>query len=369
MMMKYPVLEINTQIIRRNAEVLLNFCRDRGIEPYAVIKGFNAMDCIAKQFVEAGYKTLASSRLPHLVAAKKAGWPVKTLALRVPMLSETDEVVRWCDASLNSETQVLRALDEAAAKVNKIHGVILMRDLGDLREGIFDKDEFIAVALMVERELKHLHLLGVGANLTCYGSIVPTCKNLSILANDAEVIEKLIGRKLAVISGGNTSSLPLLARGEMPKKINNLRIGEALVVPCDLTGHWCCPVDGLSNDGLVLRAEVIESGNKPTYPIGEIGTNCFGSRSVYEDSGVRKRALLAVGAFDIGDAAKLIPVDKDVKVLGASSDHLIIDTQDSEKDYRTGDTVAFTLHYQAMLFATANPLVSKRIVRGKEAEC
>ena len=121
MMMKYPVLEINTQIIRRNAEVLLNFCRDRGIEPYAVIKGFNAMDCIAKQFVEAGYKTLASSRLPHLVAAKKAGWPVKTLALRVPMLSETDEVVRWCDASLNSETQVLRALDEAAAKVNKIH--------------------------------------------------------------------------------------------------------------------------------------------------------------------------------------------------------------------------------------------------------
>lgn len=362
LMDRYPLLEIDGKIIRRNAEILLGECRRNGVEPFAVLKGFNALPGIRDVLVKAGYKTLASSRLPHLAAVKEAGLAVETLGLRLPMLSEVHEVVRVCDISLNSEPETLRALDRAAGAAGRFHKIILMRDLGDLREGIFEGDRFIETALYVERELKNLCLYGVGVNLTCYGSVIPTEKNLSELAANAADIEKLIGRKLAVVSGGNTTSLPLLLRGAMPEGINNLRIGEAIVVPCDLAGQWRCPVEGLSNRGLVLKAEIIEIGRKPTHPIGELGTNCFGSHSHYEDRGVRRRALLALGAFDIGDPEKLIPDDPGIKILGASSDHMIIDIEESENDYRLGDVVSFTLHYQAMLFATENPLIKKRYV-------
>ena len=359
----YPSLEIQKTIIRRNAEIILSFCRSAGIEPFGIIKGFNAETAVTEAFVEAGYRTLGSSRLPHLKFVKEMGWEVQTLALRIPMLSEAEEVIEYADISLNSERETLAALDCEAARRGKIHKVILMRDLGDLREGIFDRDKLTETAEYVEHSLHSLHLYGIGANLTCYGSIIPTERNLSELADTAEDVEKRIGRKLEIISGGNTTSLPLIYEGKMPKAINNLRIGEANVLPCDLMDHWKTPIAGLSNDGFVLKAEIIEIGEKPTYPIGEIGTNCFGSYSTYQDRGVRKRAILALGAFDIGDPDKLIPVDTGITVLGASSDHLIIDIQDSVNSYRLGDIVSFTLHYQAMLFATASSLINKYVIQ------
>lgn len=361
-MNRYPLLEIDRNVIRRNAGTLLRECRKRGVEPFAVLKGFNAIPEIRDALLEAGYKTLASSRLPHLAAVKEAGLPVKTLGLRIPMLSEAADVVKLCDISLNSEIETMRALDRAAESAGVVHNVILMRDLGDLREGIFDSREFIETAVYIERELKNLRLYGAGTNLTCYGSVIPTAENLSLLSADAMKIEEVIGRELEVVSGGGTTSIPLMMSGGMPKKINNLRIGEANVVPCDFIERGQCPIEGLSNRGLVLKAEIIEIGEKPTHPIGKLGTNCFGSYVHYEDRGVRRRALLAIGAFDIGDAYKLIPDDAGIKILGASSDHMIIDIQESAESYRLGDIAAFTLRYQAMLFSTENPFVEKRFV-------
>lgn len=362
MMNKYPLLEINVKIIHQNASILLRECKKNGIETFAVIKGFNALPPIVKTLADAGYKTFASSRLPHLAAVKEMGLDAATLDLRIPMPSEAGEVVKYCDISLNSELETLKALDASAQQAGCVHKIILMRDLGDLREGIFDRNEFIETALYTEHRLKNLHLLGIGANLTCYGSVVPTKENMAELAENAAAIEQRIGRKLEIVSGGNTTSVPLMMRGAMPRGINNLRIGEALAVPCDLAGLWKCPIEGLSNRGFVLKAEIIELGAKPTYPIGELGRNCFGSQCSYEDRGVRRRALLALGAFDVGDYAKLIPDDHGVRILGASSDHMVVDIEESEKDYRLGDVMSFTLHYQAMLFTTANPLIEKLYV-------
>lgn len=359
---RYPLLEISRSIIKKNSETLLNLCRNNGIEPFAVVKGFNGLEEITKTIIDAGYSTIASSRLEHLAKVKQYSKKIKTLALRIPMLSELPELIKYSDISLNSEMETLAALNQEAAKMHKIHNIILMRDLGDLREGIIDSTQFIRTAVAIEKELKNLHLYGIGSNLTCYGSIIPTATNLSELAKDAVSIEKEIRRPLEIISGGNTTSIPLIIRGEMPAKINNIRIGEALIVPCDLFDLWKCPINGLSNEALILKAEIIEIGKKPTMPIGQMGTNCFGSYSKYEDRGVRKRALLALGAFDIGDCDKLIPVDKNVKILGASSDHMIIDIEESPKPYKLGDLVSFTLHYQAMLFASANIHITKNYI-------
>jgi len=148
----------------------------------------------------------------------------------------------------------------------------------------------------------------------------------------------------------------------MPKGINNLRIGEALMLTSELETSYNCKIEGLSTDTLILKAEIIEINEKPTHPIGELGVNCFGNCPTYVDRGIRKRAILAMGAFDYGNWEKLIPRDKGIEILGASSDHTIIDIQDSEKNYKLGDIIEFTLRYQAMLFTTSNNLITKIVI-------
>ncbi|MBQ6360371.1 MAG: alanine racemase [Lachnospiraceae bacterium] len=364
---QYPVLEIHGDIIKQNAQVLLNECRSIGIEPCAVVKGFCNLMPITKELCRAGFKEAASSRVAHLKEIREAGLPVSTLLLRIPMACEIPDVVRYCDAALVSEPETIRQLDQEAAAQKKLLNVILMRDLGDLREGIFDRETFVRTAVWIEEDLEHLHLKGIGTNLTCYGSVMPTEKNLGELCENAKQIEQLIGRKLEVVSGGNTSSLPLVLQRRMPEGINHLRIGEALIVPWDLFYTWKCPREDMSNAALILKAQIVECGEKPTMPVGEQGINCFGSYRTYEDHGIRKRAIVAIGEYDMGNYEKLVPVDPGVKVLGASSDHTIVDIHDSAREYHLGDVMSFELRYQSMLFTTANPLVRK-VCAGQEGQ-
>ena len=360
-MERYPILEIDQELVYRNATIIRELCLNEGIEPTAVVKGYNGLEAITEPILQAGYKTLASSRIPHLVTIHEKKYPVEALLLRIPMASEIEDVVRFADISLNSQLDTIRQLDWTARNMGFKHKIILMRDLGDLREGIFDRERFIETACVVERDLPGVALYGVGANLSCYGSVVPTAENLSQLVEDAREIERQIGRKLDVVSGGGTTSIPLLAKGGMPRGVNHLRIGEAILLSHDLAGFYGCPIPGHSNDTLTLKAQIVEIGEKPTHPIGTLGVNCFGEIPIYEDRGIRRRALLAIGAFDLGDPGKLVPADEDIKVLGASSDHTIVDIHDSKRPYKLGDVLDFTLCYQNMLFATANPLIQKKV--------
>lgn len=356
---RYPVLEINSNIIRNNAKIIKSLCNKSDIEPCAIIKGFCAQEDIVKEIVACGYKSLGSSRVAHLKRMKEIYPDIDTLLVRIPMKCEIEDVVRYCDISLESEKETLILLNDEAKKQGIIHKVIIMRDLGDLREGIFEAEDVVTMADFVEKHLSNLHLYGIGANLTCYGSVAPTVKNLTELVNNARAVEQRIGRKLEVVSGGSTSSVPLVVDGTIPEGITHLRIGEALIVPYDLDYSWNCTIEGMSNDTLVLKAQIIELNDKPTKPIGEQGINCFGSYREYEDKGIRKRAILALGEYDVGNYEKLVPKDPDIKVLGASSDHTIVDIHDSKNVYNLGDIIEFNLRYQSMLFTTSSCLIDK----------
>jgi predicted amino acid racemase len=185
---------------------------------------------------------------------------------------------------------------------------------------------------------------------------------LSRLADDADAIARAIGRKLEVISCGGSSSLPLLLTGEMPSGINQIRIGGGIITRDEIPGLPDGALPEMTDDALILSAEIIETGEKPTHPIGVLGVDCFGNAKTFEDKGIRRRAILAAGAFDIGNHEKLIPLDKDMKILGCSSDHMILDIHDCRHEYRLGDRVPFKLLYQAMLYATASPLIGKIII-------
>ncbi len=278
------------------------------------------------------------------------------------MMSEIDDVIRYSDISLNSEEETLVKLNEEAKLQNKIHGVVLMFDLGDLREGVFTYEELLHLSLVTENKLKNLKFLGIGTNLSCYGSIIPTIKNLNRLCEAAEIIEREIGRKLEIISGGSTTSLPLLIEGNMPKRINHLRIGDAIINPCDLIEDWEIIIEGLNRDTFLLKAQIIEINTKPTYPIGEMFLNAFNEKGQYIDRGLRKRAILSVGNQDLGDCTQLIPKAKGITVIGGSSDHTIVDINDVDTDYRLGDIIEFNVSYQSLLFSTGSKYVNKLII-------
>ena len=346
----YPKLTVNLQYFKENVAAMVERCNKHGIAIAGVIKGTTGFPQCAQMFKEGGAKMIASSRLEQLEDIVEYGVDLPTMLLRIPMLSDVDEVVRICDISLNSEVAVLKALNDAAAKQNKIHKVIIMADVGDLREGFWDKDEMVEAAVFVENELKNLDLAGVGMNVGCWGSIEPTPDNLNELISIAERIEARIGRELEYISGGATSSLMRIMDGNIPKRINMLRVGEGVLIARDLEEFYGYDLSKFCHDVVRLKAEVIEVKNKPSHPVGEIGVDAFGHKMEYEDRGMRKRALLGVGKVDYGAPCDLIPMEKGIEVLGASSDHTIIDIEDAEKDWKVGDIMEFDVNYATLVY-------------------
>jgi len=268
---------------------------------------------------------VADSRIENIKTYSEfvRGCGKETVLMRIPMESEIQDVVRYADVSFDSELSTLELLEKEAAKQRKKHKVLLMIDLGDLREGMFFENEneiFKAVRTVVNS--RNLELLGLGTNLTCYGAVIPKKDNLSVLCSWAQRIEGKLNIKMKMISGGNSSSLYLIPKGEMPERINNLRLGEAFLLGNDTA--YGTKIPGTCDDALKLEAQIVELKEKPSVPVGESGVDAFGRKPSYEDRGTIKRAILAVGRQDT-DPEGLTPEDADIDVLGASSDHLIMD--------------------------------------------
>ena len=356
-----PALIIDHDKLRCNMRMVINWCNSAGIDVAGVIKATNGLASVALDYEACGANWIASSRLEQLARARNAGVDLPLLMIRVPMLSELEELVDICDYSLQSELTTLKALDEIAIRKGKVHNVILMADLGDLREGFIDKDELVAVAKYTDDVLTGLHLAGIGTNLGCYGSVMPTEDKMNQLAEYAEAIEAEIGRPLEIVSGGATSSLMPVFDKVMPGKINMLRIGA--IVYCgaleDLrTAYGRIEADALTDDVITLEAEVIEVKTKPTHPIGKLGVDAFGRKKKYVDRGNRRRALLAIGGADYGDIGDIVPMLSGAEVIGASGDHTILDIEDCETRLRVGDVVKFKLKYTAILRLTSSENVT-----------
>ena len=353
-MRQYPQLEFDLALLRSNADAVISRCRGLGIRVCGVVKGVDGLPEAARVLRAAGAAELGTSRLEQVAKCRAAGVPGPWLLIRIPGLTELPDVVALCETSLQSEWPTLLALEEECLRQNKTHRVIVMTDLGDLREGFWDKKELVDVCERVERDLPHVQLAGIGVNLTCYGSTKPTPEKMRELLAIAERVEQRIGRKLEIVSGGATSSFTLVHWGTMPAGVNHLRIGEAILLGKDLQVDWGIrDMDYLRMDALTLRAEVVEVKDKPTYPIGEFAIDAFGRKPVYEDRGIRRRAILALGRADVGELESLIPREPGLTVIGGSSDHCIVDVEDCPRRLQVGDIVEFSLCYSHMLYATA----------------
>ena len=350
---KFPRIVIDRDKLRNNCTQIVRHCEARGIAVAGVIKGAGGLPEIARLYHSCGAAQLATSRLEQMELWRREGIPGPYMLLRVPGLSELPEVARLADYSLQSDAATLDALNGVCAEQGVTHRVIVMADLGDLREGFWDKTEMVEVCCHVEQGLDHLHLAGVGVNLGCYGAVKPTPENMGQLVDISRAVESRIGRRLEIVSGGATSSYTLVHWGTMPQGINHLRIGETALLAKDLQVDWgISDMDYLLRGTMRLEAEIIELRKKPTHPVGETIIDAFGNRPTFVDRGMRLRALAAFGRADVGQVETLLCREPGMTVIGGSSDHCILDVEDCPRALRVGDVVSFDLSYSHMLYAT-----------------
>lgn len=353
--MHYPQILIDRVKLKHNAEWLLRNAAKAGVQIHFVTKCFCAHRPMVEELVLAGVENFGDSRWQNLRKINDLG--KSRMLVRIPMLSEVNEVVRYADLSLNSEIATLEALSDAALTQEKIHGVILMVEMGDLREGF--RPEEVEAAVERVLSLRGLYLAGIGANFNCYGGVIAEEKQMLQLVETADYLRGRFGIELPLVSGGNSGALYMLEGGRLPEGINHLRIGEAYLLGRETS--YGNRVGDLYTDVFTLRAQIIECRRKPSIPEGKLGVNAFGEVPTFEDKGMMKRAILGIGRQDTS-CETLTPRERNVDFLGASSDHMICDVTHYVNDLELGDTLDFSCDYGALTRAFISPYVEKRLV-------
>lgn len=356
--MAEPRVTIDLDIIERNARAVTEACMRYGISVFGVTKGTCGSPQVAAAMLRGGVIGIGESRFENILRLRQSGLTCRILLLRGPPPSRVDETVTGADISLNSELAVIEGLSRAAVRRSRVHEIILMVDLGDLREGIWPDDLLPTVAEIVR--MPGVRLVGLGTNLTCFGAVLPSERNMGQLAGCAAAVEAEFGIALRYVSGGNSSSLPFLLEGRMPLGVNNLRIGESILQGGRDT-FFDQPWEEVDRDAFLLEGELLEVKLKPSVPIGESGVDAFGGHPVFVDRGDRLRGILNLGREDVVVEA-LIPQAAGVEVLGASSDHLIVDVTDMRAPPRVGDRLRFHMGYAALLAAMTSEYVEKQLM-------
>ena len=350
----YPKLVVDTKKVEQNTRVITRLCAQHGIRVCGVTKGVCGDPHIAKAFVAGGVHCIGDSRLDDL--AKLQGAPLPKLLIRMPHPSEADRVVRLADISTNTELATIQALDAACKRAGGLrHGIMLMCDLGDLREGFVDESDLFAAARAVVGS-QHLYLHGIGANLNCLSFILPDAGKMEQLASLARRMKAEFGLAQLDVSGGNSSNLNLLQAGGMPSEVNILRLGEALLLGRERATYQYLP--GTFNDAFVFKATIIELKEKPSMPWGTAGADSFGHYHAFVDRGPRLRAIAAFGSQDT-QAEVLWPLDEGIEVVDSSSDHTVLDLTQATRSYQVGDTVDFRCGYHAIDHAFTSQYVEK----------
>ena len=349
--MTAPRLEIDLDKIHHNARTLVERLAVRGISVTGVTKATLGSPEIAGALLRAGVSALGDSRIENIEAMRLAGVPAPMTLIRSPMISQADRVVAHADVSFNTELDVIGALSAAARRAARTHGIVLMVELGDLREGIMPGD--LEHTVRETLRLPNIALEGIGTNLACRSGVSPDAKNMAELSALANSIDATHGTTLEIVSGGNSGNLQWALSGADTGRISDLRLGESLLLGREPLHRQ--PIDGLHTDAIRLIAEVIEAKVKPSQPWGEIAQTAFGDAPPTTDRGHISQTILAVGRQDVDPCGLLPPVG--TEILGASSDHLIVDPR--SHPLPVGAEVEFQLNYSALVRAMTSPFVAK----------
>lgn len=345
--MNGPRIEVDLVKLRHNTRTVVERLKARGISVSAVTKAVCGEAAIAQAMLEGGAANLADARLRNVRKLRKAGITCPITLLRTPMLSQTNEVVTLCEASYNTEIAVISALAAASIRCGTVHNVILMVEMGDLREGIMPKN-LPNVVQQVE-DMPGVILAGIGANFACLSGIPPDAAKMRALSRLASATERQCARPLQTISGGNSATLPWALSETSAGRINNLRIGEAILLGVDpVSGDR---INGLFTDAFTLVAEVIETDTKPASPVNNMTDPAWLRNRFTRASENGRRLIIALGHQDTDVSGLAMPAG--YGLVGVTSDHLVVSTTDASLE--VGSKVSFQMNYSAFMRAMAAP--------------
>ena len=331
----------------------MRILRTTGISLMGVSKAVLGEPLIASAMIRGGVKFIADSRLENIQRMRNSRISAQFVLLRTAP-SQAESIVEDVDISLNTEIETLEKLNYYASLHNKIHQIILMVEMGDLREGILPDDLFLFIKQVLP--LPHLKIIGLGCNLACYGGIKPDNQKMQQLSELTDAVERKFQIKLPLISGGNSANYEWYKSTKNVGRINNLRVGESILLGCGTVNRQVIPQ--LHTNAFKLIGEVIESKIKPSLPFGEVCQDAFGNIPVFRDRGKHRRAIIALGKQDTSISG--LSPDRDLEILGASSDHLVLDCKNSY--LKVGVGVNFNLDYGSLLTAMTSPFIKKQFI-------
>ncbi len=313
-----------------------------------------------RELIELGTNEIHDSRISNLKAIKKINPDVQTVYIKPPAKRAVKSLVKYADVSFNTQLETIQLISDEAAKQEKVHKIIIMIEMGDLREGVMGEDlmDFYSSVF----KLPNIEIIGIGTNLNCLNGVMPSHDKLVQLSLYKQLINAKFNRNIKWATGGSSVTIPLLLKRLIPKGNNHFRVGETLFLGNNLvTGET---IRGMKNDVFKLYAEIIELIEKPRVPMGEMGVNVAGEQVTYDEKDFGKtayRAILEIGLLDI-DPKNIEPEDKSINIIGASSDMIVLDLGSHRKRYQVGDLVPFRLNYMGLLSILNSAYIGKKVV-------
>lgn len=353
-------IQLKKESLFHNFRYLDKLFSDHGIDWCPVTKMLSGVDGYLQLVVDCGARQIADARVSNLQKIKRIDNTIQTIYIKPPAKRSIQRIVQFADVSCNTEYQTIKWLSEEARRQQKSHGIIIMIELGDLREGIMG-DKLLNFYKKVF-ELPNIKVMGIGTNLNCLYGVMPSQDKLVQLSLYEQLIQAKFDSDIPWVSGGTSVVIPLIARNQVPKGVNHFRVGETLYFGNDLFAD--AAIEEMKQDVIELKAEIIEITEKPVVPIGELEANPSGEHFEIneEDYGrMAKRAILDIGLLDVNPEF-LQAKDKGITISGASSDMIIVDISDSQKIYRVGDLLSFKVKYMGAMRLMQSSYIDKRIV-------
>ncbi len=354
------VITLHKKRLNYNFERLEYFFKQKNIQWSIVTKMLCGNKLFLTEVLNLQPNQVCDSRVSNLKAIKEINPKVETIYIKPTPKRSVASVVKYADISMNTNINTIKALSQEAQKQNKIHKIIIMIELGELREGVM-RENVISFYDQVFC-LKNIEVVGIGANLSCLYGVLPSADKLIQLSLYKQLIEATFKKKIKYVSGGSSVTIPLIFQNKLPQSINHFRVGETLYQGTNVYNDT--PSNLLKQDVFTLKAEIIELIEKPMVPEGDFGTNLEGKSFSFNEKEIGKksfRAILDLGILDV-DQSNIFPKDTNIRFFGASSDMIVVDLQTNVKNYKVGDYLEFSLNYMGALRAMNSSYIEKQVL-------
>ena len=355
----YPLLEINLSKLKQNISLLQKKCSEWDLEPVAVTKGFCADLKIAGLLFDTGIRSFADSNLSNLLKLiEQFHQQARYYLIRLPMKNEIDEIIENRIIPMVSELETMRLFDQKAKHYHLRPSLMLAIETGDGREG-FLPGEILENTERI-RSMTNLSIVGIGTSLACLSGVLPRLEILDGLNQLKNQLLQRLDLSRLTVSVGGTTFFSLWEEHPHLKMADQIRCGEAFLFGSDISRKR--GLSWLQQGAFHIEAEIVEV--KPKKPDETTrGYDAFGRtcETGKVEGSPRKRALIAAGLQDLDDS-QLYLEDENVTILGATSNYLVLDCEESRYEYRVGDLVRFQAGYGATLRAFLSPYVQKRYI-------